>query len=302
MKKQHFVLFFQKLKTLQRRKKSERIIDFSICKLWIYLSQIKAVKGDLVMLNVKQVSKIYEGKVAYRALTDINLHIEEGEFVGIMGPSGSGKTTLLNMIATIDEPTTGEILINGKNPHRLKKDNLAKFRRRELGFVFQEFNLLHTLTVEENIVLPLTLDGKAVSEMKEKAAKIAETLGITAILNKRTYEISGGQAQRAAVARAMIHSPKLLLADEPTGNLDSKSSKDVMRMLQEINQKKQTTMMLVTHDPQAASYCNRVVFIRDGKFYSEIHRGENRQAFFQKIIDTLSLMGGDGHDLSQIRV
>ena len=144
--------------------------------------------------------------------------------------------------------------------------------------------------------------GKAVSEMKEKAAEIAETLGITAILNKRTYEISGGQAQRVAVARAMIHSPKLLLADEPTGNLDSKSSKDVMGMLQEINQKKQTTMMLVTHDPQAASYCNRVVFIRDGKFYSEIHRGDNRQAFFQKIIDTLSLMGGDGHDLSQIRV
>lgn len=254
------------------------------------------------MLNVKQVSKIYEGKVAYRALTDINLKIDEGEFVGIMGPSGSGKTTLLNMIATIDEPTTGKVLINGKNPHRLKQDKLAEFRRRELGFVFQEFNLLQTLTVEENIVLPLTLDGKAVTEMKRKSAEIAEILGITAILNKRTYEISGGQAQRAAVARAMIHSPKLLLADEPTGNLDSKSSRDVMGMLQEINQKKQTTMMLVTHDPQAASYCNRVVFIRDGKFYSEIHRGDNRQAFFQKIIDTLSLMGGDGYDLSQIRI
>lgn len=254
------------------------------------------------MLNVKQVSKIYEGKVAYRALTDINLKIEEGEFVGIMGPSGSGKTTLLNMIATIDEPTTGEIVINRKNPHTLKKDKLAEFRRRELGFVFQEFNLLHTLTVEENIVLPLTLDGKSVAEMKRKAAEVAETLGITAILNKRIYEISGGQAQRTAVARAMIHSPKLLLADEPTGNLDSKSSKDVMGMLQEINQKNQTTMMLVTHDPQAASYCHRVVFIRDGKFHSEIHRGDNRQAFFQKIIDTLSLMGGDGHDLSQIRV
>lgn len=260
------------------------------------------LKGDPVMLNVKQVSKIYEGKIAYRALTDIDLTIEEGEFVGIMGPSGSGKTTLLNMIATIDEPTTGEILINGNNPHKLKKDALAKFRRRELGFVFQEFNLLHTLTVEENIVLPLTLDGKTVSEMKKKAAEIAEKLGITSIMKKRTYEISGGQAQRAAVARAMIHSPKLLLADEPTGNLDSKSSKDVMEMLQAINQKEHTTMMLVTHDPQAASYCNRVVFIRDGKFFSEIHRGDNRQAFFQKIIDTLSLMGGDGHDLSQIRV
>jgi len=254
------------------------------------------------MLNVKQVSKVYEGKMAYRALTDINLTIEDGEFVGIMGPSGSGKTTLLNLIATIDEPTTGEILINGKNPHSLKKEELAKFRRRELGFVFQEFNLLHTLTVEENIVLPLTLDGKKVKEMKDKAYAIAEKIGITEIMNKRTYEISGGQAQRAAVARAMIHTPKLLLADEPTGNLDSKSSKDVMEMLESINKKEQATMMLVTHDPQAASYCNRVVFIRDGKFYSEIHRGDNRQSFFQRIIDTLSLMGGHAHDFSQVRV
>ncbi|MFD2043002.1 ABC transporter ATP-binding protein [Ornithinibacillus salinisoli] len=254
------------------------------------------------MLNVKKVSKIYEGKLAYRALTDIDLNIDNGEFVGIMGPSGSGKTTLLNLIATIDEPTTGEILINGDNPHRLKKDKLAKFRRNELGFVFQDFNLLHTLTVEENIVLPLTLDGTKVKEMKQKAKQIATKLGITEIMNKRTYEISGGQAQRAAVARAMIHSPKLLLADEPTGNLDSKSSKDVMGMLETINQKDGTTMMLVTHDPQAASYCNRVVFIRDGKFYSEIHRGDSRQAFFQKIIDTLSLLGGDDNDFSSVRV
>lgn len=250
------------------------------------------------MLNVKKVSKIYEGKIAYRALTDIDLTIETGEFVGIMGPSGSGKTTLLNIIATIDQPTTGEISISGNNPHRLKNEGLAKFRRRELGFVFQEYNLLHTLTVEENIVLPLTLDGKNVKDMKEKARQIAEKLGITDIMKKRTYEISGGQAQRAAIGRAMIHSPKLLLADEPTGNLDSKASKDVMAMLESINKKEGTTMMLVTHDPQAASYCNRVVFIRDGRFYSEIHRGDNRQAFFQKIIDTLSLMGGDANDLS----
>lgn len=260
------------------------------------------LKGAFVMLNVKQASKIYEGKIAYRALSDIDLTIESGEFVGIMGPSGSGKTTLLNMIATIDEPTTGEILIAGHNPHHLSKNDLAKFRRRELGFVFQDFNLLHTLTVEENIVLPLTLDGKKVSEMKQKANEIAKKLGITDIMKKRTYEISGGQAQRAAVARAMIHTPKLLLADEPTGNLDSKASKDVMEMLESINQTDQTTMMLVTHDPQAASYCNRVVFIRDGRFYSEIHRGDNRQVFFQKIIDTLSLLGGNANDLSSIRV
>ncbi|MEC0698121.1 ABC transporter ATP-binding protein [Bacillus haynesii] len=254
------------------------------------------------MLQVKQASKIYEGKIAYRALTDINLTIDKGEFVGIMGPSGSGKTTLLNMIATIDEPTTGEILINGQNPHVLKKDKLAKFRRRELGFVFQDYNLLPTLTVEENIVLPLTLDGEKVREMKRKANDLAEKLGITQIMKKRTFEISGGQAQRAAVARAMIHSPKLLLADEPTGNLDSKSSKDVMEMLESINRSEKATMMLVTHDPQAASYCNRVVFIKDGKLYSEINRGDNRQAFFQKILDTLSLLGGDANDLSSVRV
>lgn len=254
------------------------------------------------MLHIKQVSKVYEGKVAYRALTDINLTIEKGEFIGVMGPSGSGKTTLLNLIATIDEPTTGQILINGDDPHRLKKDKLAMFRRQKLGFVFQDFNLLHTLTVKENIVLPLTLDGRSVKEMKQKAKQIAEKLGITDIMNKRTYEISGGQAQRAAIARAMIHNPQLLLADEPTGNLDSKSSKNVMELLELINRNDQATMMLVTHDPQAASYCNRVVFIRDGKFYSEIHRGNNRQAFFQKIIDMLSLLGGDDNDFPSVRL
>ncbi|MFB4475922.1 ABC transporter ATP-binding protein, partial [Oceanobacillus caeni] len=153
---------------------------------------------------------------------------------------------------------------------------------------------LHTLTVEENIVLPLTLEGTRVKEMKEKAHKIAEYLGIASIMNKRTYEISGGQAQRVAVARAMIHEPRLLLADEPTGNLDSKASKDVMKMLVSINKKEKTSLLMVTHDPQAASYSDRVIFIRDGKLHSEIHQGESRQAFFQKIIDMLSLMGGDG--------
>src|SRR5690625_1202028 len=255
----------------------------------------------MFMLQVKNVSKIYEGKVAYRALTDINLEVEKGEFVDVMGPSGSGKTTLLNLIATIDEPTTGTVSIEGNNPYQLSRNDLAKFRRRSLGFVFQDFNLLNTLTVKENIVLPLTLDGKRVKEMEEKAAAIAETLGISSIMNKRTYEISGGQAQRAAIARAMIHKPKLLLADEPNGNLDSKAAKDVMEMLVTLNQQEKATMLLVTHDPQAASYCDRIIFIRDGKFYSEIHQGDNRKAFFQKIIDTLSFLGGDDHDFSSVR-
>lgn len=243
------------------------------------------------MLEVRQVSKIYEGNVAYRALTDIDLTIDEGEFVGVMGPSGSGKTTLLNLIATVDGPTSGEIIIGGKNIGRLVKNELAFFRRRELGFVFQDFNLLNTLTVAENMVLPLMLDGIPVHEMKQKAQAVAEKLGITSIMDKRTYEISGGQAQRTAIARAIIHSPKLLLADEPTGNLDSKAAKDVMELLTTINQEQQTTMMLVTHDAVAASYCHRVVFIKDGRFYTEIHRGDHRQSFFQKIIDTLSLLG-----------
>jgi len=242
------------------------------------------------MLEINGVNKVYGGKVPHRALTDINATVEKGEFVGIMGPSGSGKTTLLNTIATIDEPTTGEVLIEGKNPHTLSKKQLAIFRRRELGFVFQDFNLLHTLTVEENIVLPLTLDKQPVKWMKEKVKAVAETLGISEILDKRTYEISGGQAQRAAVARAMIHDPKLVLADEPTGNLDSKASKDVMELLTLMNEQQKTTMLLVTHDAQAASYCDRVLFIRDGAFYSEIHKGENQKVFFQKIIDMLSLM------------
>ena len=254
------------------------------------------------MLEVQQVSKIYEGNVAYRALTNIDLTIESGEFVGIMGPSGSGKTTLLNLIATVDAPTTGSIRIGGKDTGTLDKNELAVFRRRELGFVFQDFNLLNTLTVEENIVLPLTLDGTKVREMKQKAQEIARKLGIEAIMKKRTYEISGGQAQRTAVARAMIHSPKLLLADEPTGNLDSGAARDVMNLLETINEQQGTTMMLVTHDAVAASYCHRVVFIKDGRFYTEIHHGDNRQSFFQKIIDTLSLLGGYSHDVPPVRI
>ncbi|MBS4210103.1 ABC transporter ATP-binding protein [Bacillus sp. FJAT-50079] len=254
------------------------------------------------VLKIKNLSKVYDGKVAYRALNDIHLTIEAGEFVGIMGPSGSGKTTLLNMVATIDQPTSGSLLINDKDPFRLKHHELALFRRRELGFVFQDFNLLPTLTVEENIVLPLTLDGEKVKVMEQKVQTIAKRLGIEGILKKRIYEISGGQAQRTAIARAIIHEPDLVLADEPTGNLDSKSSKAVMETLEQINKRDQTTMMMVTHDAIAASYCDRVVFIKDGELFNEIHRGDNRQAFFQKIIDVLSLLGGDSHDLSTIRI
>ncbi|MCL6601575.1 MAG: ABC transporter ATP-binding protein [Paenibacillus sp.] len=254
------------------------------------------------VLEVTALHKVYAGKVTTKALTDIHLSIESGEFVGIMGPSGSGKTTLLNMVSTIDQPSSGEIKINGSNPYLLNKKELAHFRRRQLGFVFQDFNLLDTLTVAENIVLPLTLDNRKLSEMESLLEKVAGQLNIKDILKKRTFEISGGQRQRTAIARAIITSPAMILADEPTGALDSNSSRIVMESLEDINRKEGTTLMLVTHDPLAASYCNRIIFIKDGKLAAEIHRGDNRQAFFQKIIDTLSFWGGNSHELSSIRV
>lgn len=252
-------------------------------------------------LKVRELNKTYTGKVLYEALSNINLTINKGEFVGIMGPSGSGKTTLLNMVSTIDAPTSGEVLINGKNPYHLATNDLALFRRRELGFIFQSFNLLNTLTVKENIVLPLTLDNVNLEEMNKRVESISRQLGIEKILDKRPYEISGGQAQRTAIARALIHSPQLVLADEPTGNLDSKAASDVMKLLKKLNKEQQVTMMLVTHDPIAASYCDRIIFIKDGKFYNEIYCGENRPTFYQKIIDVLSLLGGNHNEFSSIR-
>ncbi|AZB41324.1 ABC transporter ATP-binding protein [Bacillus sp. FJAT-42376] len=242
------------------------------------------------MLEVKNVSKVYEGKVSYRALSKIDLTVQPGEFVGVMGPSGSGKTTLLNMVSTIDSPTTGEILIDGKNPNRLSSKELALFRRRELGFIFQHFNLLPTLTVKENIVLSLTLDGLRVKEMNEKAERIAQKLGIASILNKRTYEISGGQAQRTAIARAIIYQPKLILADEPTGNLDSKSARDVLQIMETLNKETGATMMMVTHDAAAASFCDRVLFIKDGKLHNELKKGDSKEQFYKKILKVLSQM------------
>ncbi|NLT95839.1 MAG: ABC transporter ATP-binding protein [Clostridia bacterium] len=254
------------------------------------------------ILKLKHISKIYGERVQHSALQDINLTIEKGEFVGIMGPSGSGKTTLLNVISTIDPPTSGEVLLNGENPYKLESSQLALFRRRKLGFVFQDFNLIDTLTIGENIVLPLTLDGHQVSTMDKKLQEVAQRLNIENILTKRTYEISGGQAQRTAIARAIIHSPLLLLADEPTGNLDSKAAKDVMVLFEKINRETGVTTVMVTHDPKSASYCHRVIFIKDGRFYNEIHRGDSRRKFYQQILDVLSLLGGEADDLSAIRL
>lgn len=245
------------------------------------------------ILEVSNLSKVYGNRILFSALDNISFAIEEGEFVGIMGPSGSGKTTLLNMISTVDKPTSGEIKIKDKNPLRFRGEELALFRRRELGFVFQDFNLLDTLTVGENIVLPLTLDGVSVKKQDEELSRISRILGIEDLINKRTFEISGGQSQRTAIARALIHDPTLLLADEPTGNLDSKAAKTVMELFEKINKEERVTTIVVTHDPLSASYCSRILFIKDGAIYNEIYRGDSRQRFYQEIIDVLALLGGE---------
>ena len=229
----------------------------------------------MIVLETNAVSKVYGGRlgVSHQALDNINLTIGQNEFVGIMGPSGSGKTTLLNILATIDAPSSGTVKIKGVNPKAIKGDALALFRRKNVGFVFQDFNLLDTLTIRDNILLPLVLDNVPLEQMEKRLLSVASISNITGILNKRPSETSGGEQQRAAAARAVIHSPSLILADEPTGNLDSKAARDLMECLSQLHQKQDATLLVVTHEPYVASFCQRIVFIRDGKFYSEARRG-----------------------------
>lgn len=249
------------------------------------------------ILKTTKLEKIYNAKIPFVALKDININIEKGEFVAIMGPSGSGKSTFLNVVSTIDSPSSGTVLINGKNPHEMSDQELAHFRRTTLGFVFQSFNLVNTLTVEENIMLPLTLEGVSTKEMKRRVVEVSKQLGIESLLNKRVYDISGGQAQRVAVARAVIQNPALLLADEPTGNLDSKSAKDVMEIFDMLNKNNDSTILMVTHDSFVASYCKKVYIIKDGSIYQRIDSDGNRIKFQQKIIDAMTLLGGTNRDL-----
>ncbi|PFZ11858.1 bacitracin ABC transporter ATP-binding protein [Bacillus pseudomycoides] len=255
------------------------------------------------VLEVKGLTKVYQskGSVATTALHDIKFKIEEGEFVGIMGPSGSGKTTLLNLLATIDKQTSGHVYVNGEEISQMRAAKLAEFRRTHLGFIFQDFNLLDTLSIKENIILPLVMAKRPVKEIDTKVLEIAKFLNIEGILNKKVYEVSGGQQQRAAAARAIIHEPTLILADEPTGNLDSKSAKSLMGALQDLHEQKKVTIAMVTHDPVAASYCERILFIRDGEIFSEIHKGKTKHAFFQEILDVLAMLGGEYHELSPAR-
>ncbi len=259
---------------------------------------------NMSVLEAKNITKIYGSKsgIEHKAIDNIDMTIEKGEFVGVMGPSGSGKTTLLNLLSTIDQLSAGSLMINGNNISSLSKTKLAKFRRQEMGFVFQDFNLLDTLTIAENIMLPLTLDGKKVSEMEKRLASVANQLGIDQILRNRTYEVSGGQMQRAAIARAIVHDPAIIFADEPTGNLDSKSSKQVMEALAMLNREKEATTLMVTHDSFAASYCERILFIKDGRIFNQLYKGDNRQTFFQDILNVQSMLGGDMDDLQTVRV
>ena len=254
----------------------------------------------MIVLEVKDIVKIYGGTSgggSTTALGGISLSVKEGEFLAVMGPSGSGKTTLLNVLSGIDQPTSGEVIISGQEINEMTGDELALFRRKKLGFVFQDFNLLDSLTVKENILLPMVLEKKTLDEMDEKLGYLAELFEIKPILSKYPYTISGGQQQRTAVGRALVNNPALLFADEPTGNLDSKSSTIIMECFEKIVKELSTTVLLVTHDVFAASYCQKVVFIKDGLIHSTITKKGSRKEFLNQIMDNLAVLGGKPYDI-----
>ena len=251
------------------------------------------------ILEVKNIEKYYGNKSNLtKAIDNISFNVGSGEFIGIMGASGSGKTTLLNCISTIDRVTAGRIVINGKDITKLKGNNLNKFRREELGFIFQDFNLLDTLTCYENIALALTIQKVNVHEIDERVRDVAKKLDIREILNKYPYQVSGGQKQRVASARAIVTNPKLVLADEPTGALDSKSAKQLLETFEALNVKMKATLIMVTHDTFSASYASRILFIKDGKIFNELIKGnDTRKQFFEKIIEVQTLLGGELGDV-----
>ena len=249
------------------------------------------------ILKIENIEKYYGSKSSLtKAIDNISFSVSKGEFVAIMGASGSGKTTLLNCISTIDKVTSGHIYVNDLDITKLKGNNLNKFRREELGFIFQDFNLLDTLTSYENIALSLAILNIKYKEIDERIKKVSKELNITNVLNKYPYQMSGGEKQRVASARAIITNPKLVLADEPTGALDSKSSKMLLEKLSYLNTEYNSTVLMVTHDAFTASYANRVIFIKDGKIFSEIHKSGTRKEFFDKIIDVVTILGGDLND------
>ncbi|CEN78601.1 ABC transporter ATP-binding protein [Paraclostridium sordellii] len=251
------------------------------------------------ILKIRKLEKYYGSKGSIvKAIDGISFSVSKGEFIGVMGPSGSGKTTLLNMIATIDEVTSGNIYLGGKDLTDISPKDIAKFRRENLGFIFQDFNLLDTLTIHENIALALTINKTKKSEIDKKVLNVAKELGIEELLSKYPYEVSGGQKQRTACARALITNPKLILADEPTGALDSRSAQMLIEMISNMNKDLGATILMVTHDSFTASYCSRILFIKDGRIFTELTRGENtRRQFFNQILDVVALLGGDVRDV-----
>ncbi|MPQ44509.1 ABC transporter ATP-binding protein [Clostridium tarantellae] len=251
------------------------------------------------ILSVEKVEKYYASKDnVTKAIDNISFKVDSGEFIGIMGPSGSGKTTLLNCIATIDKVTTGSIMLNNKDITRVKSKELEKIRQTQLGFIFQDFNLLDTLTAYENIALALTIKGEKSFKIDEKIRSVAKYLEIEEVLKKYPYEMSGGQKQRVASARAIVTNPSLVLADEPTGALDSKSARLLLERFEELNKKLNTTILMVTHDSFTASYAHRILFIKDGKIFNELVRGnDSRKDFFYKIIEVILLLGGDDNNV-----
>ena len=251
------------------------------------------------VLKIEHLKKYYgNSNNITMAVDDITFNIKEGEFVAIMGASGSGKTTLLNTIAAIDNVTSGHIYVGGIDITTLKEKDVANFRKDNLGFVFQDFNLLDTLSIGENIAMSLVINGENPEVVDKKVNDIAKKLGIESILEKFPYEVSGGQKQRAACARALINKPKLILADEPTGALDSKSSRMLLETMEEMNEKLNATIMMVTHDAFSASFCERILFLKDGKIFNEIYKGDKtRKEFFNEILDVLTLLGGDLSDV-----
>ena len=255
----------------------------------------------MTILKTDNITKIYGGNGQVsptNALNGIDLKIEEGEFVGIMGSSGSGKTTLLNVMSGLMAPTTGDVSIHDTAIHRLSRDELALFRRRHIGFVFQDFNLLDSLTLKENILLPMALDKRSLSDMEARSEDLVSLMGLVDVRNKYPYQVSGGQVQRACIARALINHPSMVFADEPTGNLDSKITRCIMEYFEKINQERNITIVLVTHDPYSASFCNRIVFIKDGLINMEIRKKAERREFFERILDCLAVLGGEKLDLS----
>ncbi len=257
-----------------------------------------AVRAGVPVLEVNHVEKVYGSRNnVTRALADVSFAVDKGEFVGIMGASGSGKSTLLNCVSTIDTVTSGNVVINGADVTRMKHAKLTRFRREQLGFIFQDSNLLDTLTARENIALPLTIARVPAKETLARVEQVSQRLDIAGVLDKYPYQMSGGQQQRVAAARALVTDPAIILADEPTGALDSKNARLLLESIETMHHQYQATVLMVTHDSFAASYTNRVLFIRDGRIFTELRRGDSpRREFFDRIMEVVAMMGGEGSD------